>query len=573
MRKVTSKIVTSTATAKRATPFRSAIRNWIAAGLVAPAVLIGAPVSTENAVANGDTRTLSFHHMNTGEDFTVTFKRNGYFDESALEKLNWGLRDWHVDEATKMDPRLFDIVWEVYQQSGSSESVHVVSAYRSPGTNAALRRRSSGVAKNSQHMYGKAMDFFLPDIALSKVRELGLQLQRGGVGYYPTGRTGWIHLDAGGVRYWPRMSHDQLARVFPDGKTVFIPSDGQPMARYQEALAEVEARGGSAVDMAPAKGKGLFAWLFGGSNGEGDEEGASQPMPSSKGKRGTAMAKVAPAGDEESGGAAVVASKAKPEPAKVVASLETKKPVVLAEAPAAAAPQEEKPAVADVPAPPKRPKELNIMAFVAPLPPSRPTELAMLVPKNDAITKLLDKPEPQAPVAVPALIAKGGKPAVAAPQNALAYAAPLQPVEEPPTRSMTRSVAPVAAAPAPVAAPVPVPAPKPVLAKAPAAPPKLALVAAKLDHTTLHAPINTTNVPMAALNGNATGLRQAAQRKAAPDLVGSALNGDDATKARIVSSFEPQVSASLHVNRFTGAAVKALSPEDGFKQLEDSALN
>ena len=88
------------------------------------------------------------------------------------------------------------------------------------------------------------MDFYLPDVSMAKVREIALRLQRGGVGYYPTSYNPFVHLDAGSVRHWPRMTRDQLARVFPDGKTVHIPTDGKPMERYDEALAEIEANGG-----------------------------------------------------------------------------------------------------------------------------------------------------------------------------------------------------------------------------------------------------------------------------------------------------------------------------------------
>ena len=84
-----------------------------------------------------------------------------------------------------MDPRLFDTVWEVYREVGSNEPVRVNSAYRSPETNSMLRRRSSAVAKNSQHMQGKAMDFYLPDVSADRLRAIGMRLQHGGVGYYP----------------------------------------------------------------------------------------------------------------------------------------------------------------------------------------------------------------------------------------------------------------------------------------------------------------------------------------------------------------------------------------------------
>jgi uncharacterized protein YcbK (DUF882 family) len=228
--------------------------------------------STESAIANGETRTISLSSAHTNEAGSFTYMVNGTYDSAVLDKLNWFLRDWRHDEKTTMDPRLFDLVWEVYRESGSSEPIDVLSAYRSPETNAMLRRRSRQVAEHSQHMMGKAIDAHFLDVPTSKIRDIAMRLQAGGVGFYPTGNTPWIHIDSGSVRYWPRMSHDQIARLFPDGKTVFIPSDGVPLPGYQQAAAEIEARGGAIYAMSGEAGgsKNLLAMLFGG--GVDDEE-------------------------------------------------------------------------------------------------------------------------------------------------------------------------------------------------------------------------------------------------------------------------------------------------------------
>ncbi len=245
--------------------------RWVV-GLAASALVVFLPASTESAIANGDTRTISLFHAHTHESITATFKVDGQYDNAVLEKLNWFLRDWRRDEAIKMDPHLFDTVWEVYRESGSQQPIEVMSAYRSPQTNAMLRRRSRAVAEHSQHILGKAMDQHYMDVPMSRIRELGMRLQRGGVGFYPTAGTPFVHLDVGGVRHWPRMSYDQLARLFPDGKTVHIPSNGQPLARYEEARAELESRGdGSYPTATEVKSKGFFAWLFGGGSDEDDD--------------------------------------------------------------------------------------------------------------------------------------------------------------------------------------------------------------------------------------------------------------------------------------------------------------
>ncbi len=124
--------------------------------------------------------------------------------------------------------------------------MHIVCGYRAPETNSMLRRRSKGVAKNSQHMKGNAMDFFIPGISLEKVRNIGLRLEVGGVGYYPASGSPFVHMDTGSVRHWPRMSREQLVRVFPSGHTLHVPSDGQPLPGYEQALAEYRARGAAA---------------------------------------------------------------------------------------------------------------------------------------------------------------------------------------------------------------------------------------------------------------------------------------------------------------------------------------
>ena len=197
---------------------------------VAAAAFIMAIGASQQVFAE-ESRTISFHNMHTKEDLTITYKVNGRYVPEAMAKINYMLRDWRRNEATKMSPKLIDLIYEVHRDTGSKEPIHVVSGYRSPVTNAALRRRSKGVAKHSQHMLGHATDLYFPDVALSKIREVGLKYQRGGVGYYPTSGRPFVHLDVGSVRHWPRMSRQELARVFPDGNTLHVPADGKPLPR------------------------------------------------------------------------------------------------------------------------------------------------------------------------------------------------------------------------------------------------------------------------------------------------------------------------------------------------------
>ena len=259
-------------------------------GLTSLLLLMGAG-SVHDAAALNETRTLSFHHTHSDEDLTVTFKRDGRYDEEALKQLNHYLRDWRTQDEIVMDRHLFDILWEVYRDVDGKKPIQIISSYRSPATNAMLRRRSSGVARFSQHMLGHAMDFFIPDVPLEQIRYAGLRLQRGGVGFYPTSGSPFVHLDTGSIRHWPRMTHDQLARVFPDGRTVHVPSDGKPLKGYELALAEVEKRGdgGDASTGKPGLLASLFKGFKGKSNDE-DDEGASTPAVSEKASPASQMA-------------------------------------------------------------------------------------------------------------------------------------------------------------------------------------------------------------------------------------------------------------------------------------------
>ena len=247
---------------------------------LASLVLLAAAGSVHNAAALNETKTLSFHHTHSGEDLTVTFKRDGRYDEAALKTLNHFLRDWRTQDETVMDRHLFDILWEVYRDVDGKQPIQIISSYRSPATNAMLRRRSSGVARFSQHMLGHAMDFYIPNVPLEQIRFAGLRLQRGGVGFYPTSGSPFVHLDTGSIRHWPRMTHDQLARVFPDGRTVHVPTDGTPLKGYELAKADIERRGNG--DDAATVGKPSFlAALFKGksapaASSDEDDEGAAE---------------------------------------------------------------------------------------------------------------------------------------------------------------------------------------------------------------------------------------------------------------------------------------------------------
>lgn len=235
--------------------------------------------------ARAETRSLKLYYVHTGEKAEIVFKRDGRYDQAGLKRLNVFLRDWRRNEPTNMDPRLFDLIWTVYRASGSREYINVVSAYRSPATNNMLRTRSpnSGVAKNSQHTLGHAMDFYLPDVNLAKLRAIGLKQQVGGVGYYPTSGSPFVHMDVGSVRHWPRMNRNELMALFPDGKTMYIPSDGKPLPGYEQAKADWLARRGAPVLYASAtptqQKRGFFGSLFGKKNQQQETVTVAQAQP------------------------------------------------------------------------------------------------------------------------------------------------------------------------------------------------------------------------------------------------------------------------------------------------------
>jgi uncharacterized protein YcbK (DUF882 family) len=265
----------------------------------------------QNATAEGETRTISLHHIHTNEDLTITYKVNGRYDESALTKIDNLLRDWREEKPIRMDPHLIDLLWEVHREVGSKEPIWIVCGYRSPSTNSSLRRHSSGVAKFSQHMNGKAIDFYIPGVPLDQLRAAGLRAQRGGVGFYPSSGSPFVHLDTGNVRHWPRMPEAQLANVLSKGQlSSRLASDPRGTAL---ARGEIQR---------PDRTPGLLAKLFGGGK-DATEEGdaataASTPAPA-KTTDPARTAKLEPKSEKAAEKPAVTARAAEPRGAKIAA--------------------------------------------------------------------------------------------------------------------------------------------------------------------------------------------------------------------------------------------------------------
>jgi uncharacterized protein YcbK (DUF882 family) len=147
-------------------------------------------------------RSLSLHHLHTGERLTTQYFAQGDYQPRALAEVNHVLRDWRTNDIYPIDPALLDLLTELHRVSGSSQPFDVICGYRCPATNAMLARHSEAVSPRSLHLKGKAIDIRLPDVPLARLRDLARGLRRGGVGYYPAPANNFVHVDTGRVRTW-----------------------------------------------------------------------------------------------------------------------------------------------------------------------------------------------------------------------------------------------------------------------------------------------------------------------------------------------------------------------------------
>jgi uncharacterized protein YcbK (DUF882 family) len=150
--------------------------------------------------ATAAARQLEFYHLHTGESLRAVYWEGGRYLEHGLAEIDHVLRDFRTGEVRAIDPELLDLVHRVRLALECDQPVHVISGYRSPETNAMLARRSSGVAKNSYHVKGMAIDLRLPGRDLKDLHVAALTLEGGGVGYYP--KSDFVHMDTGPVRSW-----------------------------------------------------------------------------------------------------------------------------------------------------------------------------------------------------------------------------------------------------------------------------------------------------------------------------------------------------------------------------------
>lgn len=147
-----------------------------------------------------EARTLSFEHTHTGERLSVTYQEHGVNLPDALEAIDRLLRDFRTGEVHPIEPALLDLLSDLVAATGTTSPFHVVSGFRSVATNEMLRARGGGVARTSLHLFGRAVDVRLADVAGPALRDAALGLARGGVGHYPG--PNFVHVDTGRVRRW-----------------------------------------------------------------------------------------------------------------------------------------------------------------------------------------------------------------------------------------------------------------------------------------------------------------------------------------------------------------------------------
>lgn len=145
-------------------------------------------------------RALSLYNPHTKDRFDGIYRREGQYDSLALKKIYHIMRDFRINDVKQIDTRLLDLLSELSLKLKPQKPFHVISGYRSPETNARLRKRGKGAAKNSYHIQGKAVDIRLPGYETAALRRAAYKLKSGGVGYYPHQR--FVHVDVGPIRYW-----------------------------------------------------------------------------------------------------------------------------------------------------------------------------------------------------------------------------------------------------------------------------------------------------------------------------------------------------------------------------------
>lgn len=175
-------------------------RKWLSLGGIALGVSL-LPNTVLAMVSTPKPLILSFRNINTGDRFAGEFNPTKGFSAASLRKLDYLLRDKRNNQIHRMDPKLFAKFYQLQKNLGlRNTEIQIICGYRSPASNAAMHRRSRGVASNSYHIKGQAIDFRIDGVPLASVKRAAESLNNGGVGYYP--RSNFVHMDTGPVRTW-----------------------------------------------------------------------------------------------------------------------------------------------------------------------------------------------------------------------------------------------------------------------------------------------------------------------------------------------------------------------------------
>jgi uncharacterized protein YcbK (DUF882 family) len=174
-------------------------RKFIQIGLTAAACCVSAPTLASIPHIKG-VRNLAFHNLHTDEKLRISYWKDGAYDRKALARINHILRDHYSGDAASMSPRLIDLLYDLQYKVNNDKPVEIISGYRSPQTNMVLARARDGIAKNSYHTRGMAMDIRMTGTSLPKIHNVALAMRRGGVGYYPDSQ--FVHIDVGPLRRW-----------------------------------------------------------------------------------------------------------------------------------------------------------------------------------------------------------------------------------------------------------------------------------------------------------------------------------------------------------------------------------
>jgi len=168
------------------------------------AIITGAAMMNQSEIlaATGEKKTLKLYNVHLNKMFYAPFFEKNYYKLSGLFEVNKAFIDYRAKEMIRVDVKLVNLLYEIKQHLGYDKQFNIVSGYRTARTNAALSKRREGVAKHSYHIKGQAVDIYVPNVSLRRLKDVAMGLRKGGLGYYP--RSNFVHVDVGPVRSWRR---------------------------------------------------------------------------------------------------------------------------------------------------------------------------------------------------------------------------------------------------------------------------------------------------------------------------------------------------------------------------------